>query len=299
MGIVGSAESSFQGTIKNFPKMPHTGQGANDTSESPPDTAKKEKPTTERPPKKMENSMLSSRVVSPLIGGVKAIIKDFAFSILNLSKSRGYHLVRDLKFYSNNYDKDIIIFDIGANVGQTAAKMRRFFPKAEICSFEPSKGTYSLLKKNTRNLNIQCFNFGFGSETGEKKLFLYEHSGLNSVLLGGRSPIAVEDIEIYTVNKFFKQRNFSDLFLLKTDAEGYDIEILLGSNELLGQKKIKFVMCEVQFEIAGSDPHTKFSIVQNYLNQFDYHLCGIYDICSVGDAEEHIGFANALFSCRA
>ncbi len=237
-------------------------------------------------------------VATPLISKFKTLIKELAFSVLNLSKSRGYHLERDLKFYSKNYDKDIVIFDVGANIGQTATKMRKFFPKAEILSFEPSKNAYSLLRKNTNNLGINYFNFGFGSEAGMKKLNIYEQSELNSVLFGGRSPIAVEEIEINTVNEFCEQRNIDDLFLLITDTEGYDIEVMLGASDLLHQKRIRFIMCEVQFEIAGEDPHTEFSKVQKHLNHLDYHLCGIYDICSIGEAEAPIGYANALFSCR-
>lgn len=242
--------------------------------------------------------MLNLKIVSPLIGRFKTIIKELVFSILNLSKSRGHHLERDLKFYSKNYDMNVVIFDIGANTGQTARKLRKFFPNAEVFSFEPSKDTYSILRKNTGNLDIKCFNFGFGSDIGVKKLFIYESSGLNSVLLGERNPIAVEEIEINTVNKFCKQRKINDLFLLKTDTEGYDIEVLLGSSDLLSQKRIKFIMCEVEFEISGRGPHTKFSKVQKCLSQFDYHLCGIYDISSTGDTEGQIVYANALFSCR-
>ena len=56
---------------------------------------------------------------TPIIGRIKNLIKESAFSILNISKSRGYHLERDLVFYSKYYDMDIVIFDIGANIGQT------------------------------------------------------------------------------------------------------------------------------------------------------------------------------------
>src|SRR5262245_13201981 len=42
-----------------------------------------------------------------------------------------------------------IIFDVGANVGQSAQKFREAFPKARICCFEPVRSVFNKLTANT------------------------------------------------------------------------------------------------------------------------------------------------------
>lgn len=46
------------------------------------------------------------------------ILKDFAFSILDNSKFRGFHLFKDLRFYACQFKLSTkTIFDVGANIG--------------------------------------------------------------------------------------------------------------------------------------------------------------------------------------
>jgi hypothetical protein len=58
------------------------------------------------------------------------------------------------------------IFDVGANVGQTAILLSRRFPQAKIYSFEPLSATFHKLQQNTAALkNVTCENCALGSES--------------------------------------------------------------------------------------------------------------------------------------
>lgn len=86
------------------------------------------------------------------------------------SLPRGVDLYHDL---NRSFNKEMFrtVFDVGANIGQSALKYSEVFPAAEIYSFEPVKGTYSKLFLNTKgNPRIHTFNVGMGKEKGSFKI---------------------------------------------------------------------------------------------------------------------------------
>lgn len=75
-----------------------------------------------------------------MIGFPREWAKDFAFWLLDQRKTRGYHLMNDLRFWTRDRSVDVI-FDVGANVGQTVDRFRKYFPSARIEAFEPVSDT--------------------------------------------------------------------------------------------------------------------------------------------------------------
>src|SRR5215213_2166853 len=58
------------------------------------------------------------------------------------------------------------IFDVGANVGQTAIWFSESFPEAMLFSFEPISSTYDTLVKNVAsNKKIHCHKLAFSDKT--------------------------------------------------------------------------------------------------------------------------------------
>ena len=73
--------------------------------------------------------------------------------------------------------KPNVIFDIGGNIGVTAIYLASLFPDAKIYTFEPLPENYQLLKSNVKNYkNIEAFNFGLGSKSGDFKVYLSNDS---------------------------------------------------------------------------------------------------------------------------
>jgi hypothetical protein len=70
-----------------------------------------------------------------MIGSLKKWAKNFALWLLDQRKTRGYHLMNDLQFWTQDRTVDTI-FDVGANVGQTVDRFRKYFPDAHIEVFE-------------------------------------------------------------------------------------------------------------------------------------------------------------------
>ena len=60
-----------------------------------------------------------------------------------------------------------VIFDVGANVGQSTRAFRQAYPKARIFALEPVQQSFEALKASCRgDANTQCFNLALGRREG-------------------------------------------------------------------------------------------------------------------------------------
>lgn len=64
------------------------------------------------------------------------------------------------------------VFDVGANVGQFAFTLKRYWPHLEVCSFEPNPSVFPLLERNARGVpGWRVFPFGVGPEPARVPFF--------------------------------------------------------------------------------------------------------------------------------
>src|SRR5262249_33156474 len=56
-----------------------------------------------------------------------------------------------------------LIFDVGANVGQSVVEFKRDFPSAVILSFEPDKNSFDILQR----INGRAYNVAVSSSPGQ------------------------------------------------------------------------------------------------------------------------------------
>lgn len=140
------------------------------------------------------------------------------------------------------------IFDVGANIGQTANHFAQHFPVANIYSFEPVPGTFTLLKQNTQqNLHIHSFNEGLGSAIQQLTIHKNDASGSSSLRGNDGRFYETETVEINTGAHFCDQNAIDGIDLLKMDVEGFECEVLTGFGALLGSK-VKLIYTEIGFE---------------------------------------------------
>ena len=197
--------------------------------------------------------------------------------------------------------KPKILFDIGANLGQTCTQMRSNFPNAFIHSFEPIPETFASLVNNTSRLpNISCHNCAMGSKSGVKNIKYTPRSGNNSLKTGvhDNNPDAIEArIDIKTVDEFCEDHGIEKIDLLKTDTEGYDLEVLKGCSTILSANKISAVLSEITFDEEDT-LHTQFGELNDYLSSFDFLVCGFYDARTLVNRGTFGSYCNALWVKR-
>jgi FkbM family methyltransferase len=149
--------------------------------------------------------------------------------------------------------KSPVIFDVGANVGQTIDEMTNVFPSLMIHAFEPGKAAFdSLLQTHSKLPCVRLNNLALGSKPERQIFFENSFTEMSSFLpLGpdGWGQISNQrKIEVSTVDSYCMQHEIPFIDLLKSDTQGFDLEVLKGAQELLNARKIRLIYLEITFQ---------------------------------------------------
>lgn len=167
-----------------------------------------------------------------------------------------------IKHKLSTQKKKIVIFDVGANVGDYSLEIQKKFDSLDlqIFAFEPSQGTYEQLAANTEHLNnIQLLHFALGSKEENTKIYYhFQASGATTLYNQGLSTFSsensiAEDISIRTIEQFCEEASVDFIDFIKIDVEGHELQVLLGAKQLLQSKKIRFI----QFEFGAFHVHSR------------------------------------------
>jgi FkbM family methyltransferase len=189
-----------------------------------------------------------------------------------------------------------IIFDVGANIGQSVDRFRPYFPNALIHCFEPSKSAYETLRSRYEGDKLLfSHNIAIGSEDGEKLIYIStDSSELNTFIPNSDSRFdKKENVKIKTIDSIITEFSINLIDILKIDVQGWEPAVLQGAANSIIDGKIKFVFIECGFN-ENSTEMTSISIINSELMKNGFKFCGIYDQFRWGDKRE-VYFANALY----
>jgi len=172
---------------------------------------------------------------------------------------------------------DLILFDVGANIGGYSNYLAAIFPKNRIIhSFEPSKNTFNELRENTTTIdNIIISNIGLSDQAGQRILYSSTHSsGLSSVynrqiIHHGIKMEEKEKIWLETIDNYCAKHKIDKIHFLKLDIEGHELFALKGAERMISNMRIDFI----QFEFGGCNIDSR-----TYFQDFFYLLKDKYKI---------------------
>ena len=145
-----------------------------------------------------------------------------------------------------------LIFDVGANKGQTVKKFRKAFREPKIHSFEPSPTMFDLLRTNTASIpDVHLWDRALGSASGQMALQENDESTMTSFLplskFGWGSVIKQTSVAVDTVDHFCLEHQIDRIDILKSDTQGYDLEVFKGAERMFQQNRIGLVFTEIIF----------------------------------------------------
>jgi FkbM family methyltransferase len=169
------------------------------------------------------------------------------------------------------------IFDVGANLGQSAAEYLRAYPHADIHCFEPVADTAAKLAARFGN-RVRVHRIALSSSDGEGKMSL-EGSSDTFRLVGATSADdsgETEAVPVQTLDSFCRAQAIDHISYLKIDTEGADLEVLRGASGMLKAGRIDLVQVEAGMN-PGHDWHVPFETLKAQLESFGYHLFSVFE----------------------
>jgi FkbM family methyltransferase len=215
-----------------------------------------------------------------------------------------YLTLRDLEFdlpYLLAQDSPRII-DVGANKGQTIDLVRRTLRNPKIVSFEANPKMAEVLQKKYGASGVQLESCAVGSANGHVRFAVTENDELSSVLELDRietNPFAETrtcsriNVAVTTLDHYCEGRKLQHIDLLKSDTQGYDLEVLKGASSLLAGKRIELILVEVNF-IRLYENQCNFGQIERFLAGRGYGLLALYEVVR---HKRCVSWATACF-CR-
>jgi FkbM family methyltransferase len=190
-----------------------------------------------------------------------------------------------------------VIFDVGANIGQSVVRFRDWFPSARIFSFEPVASTYAELQKRTGHLEGgHLSRLAMGAETRNRFINTNDDplSSINSFVRQAKVG-AGEMVKQETLDRFGAEMGVHGIDLLQIDVEGYALDVLTGCRELLRGGKVKFLYIETALRDDESY-FVPFASLDAELRPLGFEVFGIYE--QQPDAKrrrDHLYFCNIAY----
>ena len=178
------------------------------------------------------------------------------------------------------YPDTPIVFDVGANVGQTVSKIQKLFPRAQIHAFEPSHTTFSKLSElKSLSTNVHLNNCGVGAEAGELEFNETSRSVMSSFLEPGDiqdAVVARKKVPIISIDEYCLNRGVKKIDTLKIDTQSFEYQVLLGANRMLTEKSISIIIAELIVADTYKEL-TPLHVVLELMHTLGYKLGGFYN----------------------
>lgn len=192
-----------------------------------------------------------------------------------------------------------VVFDVGANVGQTAAKISTKLPNALIYCYEPFPSSFAQLQENCgSNEHIKLKQIGLSSIAGYVSSAIeVECSQTNRFSkndIQDSKPSDKSSLLVNTVDKEMESEGISHLWLLKTDTEGMELEVLQGASKALKRNAISWIYVEVGLT-SIQEHHRPLQEINRFLKEYNYIFSGCFELCF----NRHYSYCNALFRTSA
>ncbi len=169
------------------------------------------------------------------------------------------------------------IIDVGANEGQFARWISRFFPKAVLYCFEPLEEPFTKLAAwaSTQNGRVTCLNVALGDAERDVDMHLHQEHTPSSSLLAATEHChwlypqtrteRINKVRLTTLDQALAEQldHMPHNILLKLDVQGYEDRVLRGGKRTLAE-------CQACILEVCLDPL--------YEGQADFYtLAGIFD----------------------
>ena len=157
------------------------------------------------------------------------------------------------------------VLDCGANVGELFLAFENLKLDIDYLGFEPDPNVFECLEINTNKSNYNC---ALSYRKGEVDFYIDSFGGNSSMHESSATKLKTK-VESRLLDDFIKNEKIK---LLKIDAEGNELEVLLGGEDNLHNISYISVDCGAE---KGMSQETTFVEVNNYLTSRNFEIVAI------------------------
>lgn len=190
-------------------------------------------------------------------------------------------------FYLSYLQKEMTVFDVGANVGEMTLLFSPFVADGTVHAFEASKSTFirlELVCRETERRNVVLNNLALSDKNGTIDLHIYDEALSTFNSQANRpmknygldiEPVGIEQVLAVTVDNYCESKNIELIDLLKIDVEGAEFQVMLGASRMLRDKRIgcmTFEFGQTTFDMGNSPEE-----IETFLTKMDYKIRNVVE----------------------
>jgi FkbM family methyltransferase len=195
-----------------------------------------------------------------------------------------------LSLKKENINHEIVMFDIGANIGYYTLNLLNYAQKysftenIKVYCFEPSSFTFSELKTNLMKhplaRNVHFANLAMSDSNGKSILHIANNGAeVNSFYKRRTEGLGIhynnnEQVITTTLDTYCIENNIFHINFIKIDVEGHELAVIKGAANMLKQQAIDYI----QFEYGGCwiDSRTLLLDMYDLIISFGYSIGKIF-----------------------
>ena len=186
---------------------------------------------------------IARSVNSIVIGGNRRVLQALGFNSADLKLSH-LRMINVLKPISSN--KDMVVLDGGANVGDFSKTVLRFNPDARLVCIEPQPSLASYLRESLAEYNVIIVEKAISTLKGKITLYLDFDGDRKASTERVRDSSGEIVVDADTVAHIIQDLKLSHVDILKLDLEGADAKSII---QLLEESIIRpeIIIIEVSY----------------------------------------------------
>lgn len=164
------------------------------------------------------------------------------------------------------------VIDVGANAGQSTLEFLRVFPECRVLAVEPVPQTAELLRAAVLgNERVEVVQAAASRAAGSVTMTADGVSTMNRIVPKPLRNVPTIEVETIRGDDLVASLAEQRVSYLKVDAEGHDLEVLLGFVDTLRAERIDLIQVEVGMN-ADNTRHVPFAEMQAWLEAFGMRL---------------------------
>lgn len=178
-----------------------------------------------------------------------------------------------LETLSRKFTDSFLFFDVGAHIGTYTDMVVVRFENYEGHLFDVTKHTYeTCMRRHGDNKKLIINNAALSDTIGDIEYRSYPDDPTRNGIAGvGQEEHFNSEIltaPCYTGDHYCKEKKIDHINLLKIDAEGYDLHVLRGFDQMLSDAKVDILQFE--YNVKHSETRSMLGDYYDYLESKGY-----------------------------